>query len=170
MDFYLLMTNVPIYAILTRVFTILAVVCIVICINEKKAFVRFLAFIGTFVCVICTILNFKMIGIIQEKQALDFTNVMITRCNKFSLKDGMYYLETTDKDNNLVTTILDKSLNVSVRNDLVNGYIDNRNKIIYLSKEDYVENFDDNITFELSNSFLIIFPPYPITYKSSANL
>ena len=151
MDFYLLMTNMPIYVALTTIFIILAVICMAICVDEKKVFVRFLAFVGAFVCAICAILNFKMIGTIQEKQASDFANVMVTRCNKFSLKDGMYYLETTDKDNNLVTTILDKSLNVSVRSDLVNGYIDNRNKIIYLSKEDYVENFNDNISLELSN-------------------
>lgn len=153
MDFYILMTNQPVYIVLSIIFLVLTFLCMLIVLEDKSAKPKKSVFFSLLmiVCLSFSVKNMITCKTIEQKQASDFANVMVTRCNKFTISNDKYYLDTQDKDGNYVSAVLDNSLKVSVRKDLGNGYIDNRNKIIYLSENIYTDDFNNTYSTSLSN-------------------
>lgn len=153
MDFYILMTNQPVYIVLSIIFLVLTFLCMLIVLEDKSTKPKKAVFFSLLmiICLSFSVKNIMTCKTIEQKQASDFANIMVTRCNKFTISNDKYYLDTQDKDGNYVTAVLDNSLKVSVRKDLGNGYIDNKNKIIYLSENIYTDDFNNTYSASLSN-------------------
>lgn len=139
MDYYILMTNKPVYIALILLFLFLFAICLFKFLRKKS--ILFLIF--AFVCGLSVFLNISNFLLVDKNQSLDFTNLMVARCTSFTHDDNNYYLETTDKDKNEVILVLDNTFDIK-ENDVTNSYIDKRNEIVYLDKDKFIEDISLN--------------------------
>ncbi len=139
MDYYILMTNKPVYIALILLFLLLFAICLFKFLRKKS--ILFLIF--AFICGSSVFLNINNFLLVDKNQSLDFANLMVTRCTSFTRDDSNYYLETTDKDKNEVILVLDNTFDIK-ENDITNSYIDKRNEIVFLDKDKFVEDISLN--------------------------